>query len=168
MGLCYPSLSLPHHGLSGEHIFECAHPERGWLSSLTLRSYGDVNKICESSRCTSVACMVKKQEWTWPVCSRCGGFYAEQTLSLGHGKLPPEPRCSCPQPSRQNRTRARPGEPPTLESARAYFKTPKSHDSSGPSISEQVELLTALRGSGALTEQEFVTLLRRLMAGGNS
>ena len=25
MGLCYPSLSLSHHGLSGEHIFESAH-----------------------------------------------------------------------------------------------------------------------------------------------
>ena len=163
MGLCYASLSLPHHGLSGEHIFECAHPEHGWLSSLTLRSYGDVNKICESSRCTSVACMVKKQEWTWPVCSRCGGFYAEQTLSLGHGKPAPEPRCGCPPPSRQNRTRAVPS-----SRVRPSSETTKSHDSSGLSISEQVELLTALRGSGALTEQEFVTLLRRLMAGGNS
>jgi len=105
----------------------------------------------------------KKQEGTWPVCSECGGFYAEQTLSLGHGKPAPEPRCGCPQPSRQNRTRAVPS-----SRVRPSSETTKSHDSSGLSISEQVELLTALRGSGALNEQEFVTLLRRLMAGGNS
>ena len=61
MGLCYPSLSLPHHGLSGEHIFECALPEHGWLSCLKWHSYGDIDKICEFSKWSSVSSMDKKQ-----------------------------------------------------------------------------------------------------------
>ena len=46
MGLCYPSLSLLNQRKLGEHIFDCAHPGQGWLSFLTLLSYGDMYEIC--------------------------------------------------------------------------------------------------------------------------
>ena len=98
-------------------------------------------------------------------CRTCLGFRAFKLVE--NEKVPGE-TCICP-PDKKH-LGSDPPRIPAIPSSpvRPSFEVAQSKDSSVPSISEQVELLTTLRGSGALTEQEFVTLVRRLMAGGNS